>query len=385
MQFAFTEEQDLIRDTARKFLAANAGSSQLRAAMTQSHAYDPDVWRAIAQELGWCGIGIPESMGGAGMGMVEQAILFEETGRCLLGTPLLATAGFAAAVLHETPESTERTELLAAIACGNRCLALVATDDSGIAERYAVNAVTLGGSLRLSGHGAFVLSGDAADSLIVPAVTADGDLVIAQVDLPAAGAVMRSQKALDLTRQYARIEFNDVVPSALLADGPQARRVWVRGVQVAQVALAAEQLGGAIGALELTTTYVKERHQFGRPIGSFQAIKHRLADMLVECEAGKSAVYYAACVVDEWRSGTGTEYELAQAAALVKSHCSDMFQNVAGNAIQLHGGIGFTWEYAAQLYFKRARASGNLLGTAQYHRERLAELIGLVTAAETTP
>lgn len=380
MQFNFTEDQVAIRDAAREFVAERAGSLQLRAAMEMPLGYDPAVWQALAKDLGWCGLATPESAGGSGLGMVELAILLEESGRHLLGTPFLATAGLSAAVIQECPASAARDALLNAIATDGHRVALAITDDSGLPGRCAVRLVRAGEGLVLSGHASFVLSGNAADSLVVAATADDDSVCIARVAVAAPGVQVTALTGMDLTRRYARVTFDQAKPQALLCDGTGARTSLARGLQVAQVALAAEQMGGAFGALELTSEFCRNRVQFGRPIGSFQAIKHRLADMLVACEAAKSAVYYAACTVDEWRSGLGTPQELAEAAALVKSHCSDTFLSVAGNAIQLHGGIGFTWEYDAHLYFKRARATGNLLGTSQYHRDRIAQLIGLDAA-----
>jgi alkylation response protein AidB-like acyl-CoA dehydrogenase len=386
MQFAFTEEQNLIRETARGFLAERAGSARLRRDCALDEAYDPVLWQAIVRELGWAGIALPESLGGSGLGMVELAILLEEQGRCLYGGPFLASAGFASALLLEAPAAEARDSILGKLAAGELIAAAAVTGDSGLAGDAAVRVELLdsaAGSV-LRGHAAFVLNGHVADVFAVVAHdrrAGRSGLALVTVSATAKGLTRRRLDAMDLTRPYARLEFIDVSPDAVLAAG--GAPAVERGLQVAQVALAAEQLGSMQALLEMTTAYAGQRVQFGRVIGSFQTIKHRLADMMVVCEAARSAVYYAACVVDEYRADpeNGLQ-ELAEAAALVKVQCSAGFHDVAGNAIQLHGGIGFTWEYDAHLFFKRARASSNLLGSPQHHRERIAQLIGLDVPAE---
>jgi alkylation response protein AidB-like acyl-CoA dehydrogenase len=264
--------------------------------------------------------------------------------------------------------------------------AAASTGESGRAGRDAVQVELVDGEHGpvLVGLSSFVLNGPVADIFVVAArdrrAGRDGMALLAvSADSPA--LTVTRLAAMDLTRPYARLEFRHVTPAAVLADGDG--QTVERGVQVAQIALAAEQLGAMQAALDLTAGYAAQRVQFGRVIGSFQAIKHRLADMMVICEAARSAVYYAACVVDEYRADpAGVASELAEAAALAKVYCSSGFHDVAGNAIQLHGGIGFTWEYDAHLYFKRARATSNLLGSPQHHREQIARLIGLDARAE---
>lgn len=385
MQFAFTDDQNLIRETAREFLSERASIAQLRKDIASPAGYDPALWQAMTQELGWAGISLPEAVGGSGLGMVELAILLEEQGRCLYGGPLLASAGFASALLLESPASEARDAMLARLASGEAIAAAAVTGDSGRASADAVAAelIEIEGGVALRGHAAFVLNGHVADVFVVVARDLRAGrqgLALVAIDAGTAGLEIRKLAAMDLSRPYARLAFVNAVPQAVLADGGST--VVERGLHIAQVALAAEQLGAMQAVLELTTGYTSQRVQFGRVIGSFQAIKHRLADMMVVCEAARSAVYYAACVVDEYRADpAGGAQELAEAAALVKVQCSNGFHDVAGNAIQLHGGIGFTWEYDTHLFFKRARATSNLLGSPQHHRERIAELIGLDTPA----
>lgn len=392
MQFSLTEDQIMIRDAARGFLAGRADIARLRKQMSTPEAHDAELWQAVAGELGWTGLALPESAGGSGLGMVELALLLEETGRCLYGGPLLASVGFAAGMLLEAPPSPAREALLARIASGECIAALAVTDDTGRPESPGVELVdgTTGPVLR--GHASFVLNGNIADHFVVVAHDrragrpggAREDLALVVLDRGAAGFAVHTLTAMDLTRRFARLTFDAATPVAVLAEGESGADTVARGLQVAQVALAAEQLGAMQAVFELTTAYTQQRVQFGRKIGSFQAVKHRLADMMVVCEAARSAVYYAACVVDEHRAGTIAPGELAEAAALVKVHCSAGFHDVAGNAIQLHGGIGFTWEYDAHLFFKRARATLSLLGAPQHHRERIATLIGLDALSEAS-
>ncbi|MBM4223218.1 MAG: acyl-CoA dehydrogenase [Gammaproteobacteria bacterium] len=384
MQFAFTDDQNLIRETAREFLTERASIAQLRKDISRPEGHDPALWQAMTRELGWAGIALPESTGGSGLGMVELAILLEEQGRGLYGGPFLASAGIASALLLESAASEMRDAILSRLASGEASAAAAITGDSGRYGELAVAAelIERDGHALLQGHASFVLNGHTADIFVVVAHdrrAGRGGLALVAIEAGTAGLEIKKLTAMDLTRPYARLLFKDARPQAVLADG--GTPCVERGLQIAQVALAAEQLGAMQAVLELTTGYTSQRVQFGRVIGSFQAIKHRLADMMVVCEAARSAVYYAACVVDEYRADRSRgAQELAEAAALVKVQCSTGFHEVAGNAIQLHGGIGFTWEYDTHLFFKRARSTINLLGHPQHHRERIASLIGLDAA-----
>jgi alkylation response protein AidB-like acyl-CoA dehydrogenase len=373
MQFAHSEEQRLIRESARAFLAARAGAAQLRAAMGEARGYDEQLWRQMAGELGWTGLAIPEAYGGAGLGWVELCILQEEQGRCLTASPFFATVALAAPIIEAAGTEAQRGALLPRIAAGEvRCAcALGGADGRPPCEGVTVTLGSKAGGFSLSGVSDFVIHGDAADLLLVLARTpgSGGDAGISAAVLPAgaAGITIRPHVMLDLTRPMSRIEFEDVSVSGdqLLGEPGAAGVAVARGLDLARIALASEALGGAQQVLEMTVAYVKERVQFGRPIGSFQAIKHRLADMMTEVEAAKSAAWYAACAAQEQRT------ELAEAAAIAKSYCCDAFFDCAANAIQLHGGVGFTWEHEAHLYLKRARATATLLGSPGWLRERL--------------
>jgi alkylation response protein AidB-like acyl-CoA dehydrogenase len=378
MQFAFTEEQNQIRETTRALLVATAQSAKVRAAIWTDLGYDRELWRQVAGEMSWAGIAIPERYGGSGLGMVELGILQHEQGRRLVPSPFFSTACLAAPIIDTAATESQKMHWLGRIAAGDVRIAVGLTGRRGGAgaESITANVHRSGSAWRLSGESGFVIFGHASDVLLIAARDsgADGETIRwVLVDPTAHGVRIHRQVMLDLTRPMSRIEFDEVhvEPQAML--GVQGRSV--ADIEIAldrsRIALAAEAVGGAEYALEMTTDYVKQRVQFGRQIGSFQAIKHRLADMMVLVEAAKSACWYAACVADELPG------ELTEAAAIAKSVCCDAFFECASNAIQLHGGIGFSWEHDAHLYFKRARSVATLLGSPAWQRERIAKSIGL--------
>ncbi|MBK7249720.1 MAG: acyl-CoA/acyl-ACP dehydrogenase [Gammaproteobacteria bacterium] len=383
MQFAFTEEQDLIREAAQTFFREHGASQRVRAAMETPLGYDEGSWATMVREMGWAGIALPESVGGTGLGNVELAILQEEAGRCVQPSPFFSTVCLAAPAIRHAGTPAQQESLLGPIATGEARAALALTGAGGAPglEGIGVTLERSGRKSRLVGEASYVVHGHAADLLVVAARSpgSRGAEGVSLIALPAGTKGVRIEKlvALDLTRPMARIRLEnvEVTTTQILGEPEAAAAALTQALRLAQIALAAEQTGGAQGALETTTAYAKQRVQFGRAIGSFQAIKHRLADMMIAAEAAKSAAYYAACIAD---TAIG---ELAEAAAIAKSRCSDAFFDCAANMVQLHGGIGFTWEHDAQLYFKRARASSTLLGTPQYHRELLAQLMGLGAAS----
>ena len=372
MQFALTEEQLLLQDTVRSVLAERAGSAVVRSAMTSELGYDPALWKELTAELGLGGVALPTSLGGSGMGMVGLAIVMMELGRSLLPSPFASSVGMALAALMEQGTEEQQQRLLPQLAEG-RLVAALAYRGTG---RELIPAMRLrgdsSGALGLTGTCGFVPFGHAADLLLVVAVREDGSSALVLVPRDAEGLTIERQTTMDLTRPLAAIRFENVAINAdqLVGTGDAAPAV-ARVLDRARIGIAAEQAGGTDGVLDLTVDYSKTREQFGRPIGSFQALKHRMADMMVLAETAKTAAYYAACIADE-----GSD-ELPEAAAIAASYCSDAFTRCAGDAIQLHGGIGFTWEHDAHLYFKRAKSSALLLGDPAFHRERVAQLIGL--------
>jgi alkylation response protein AidB-like acyl-CoA dehydrogenase len=379
MQFVHSEEQQMIRASARSLLESY-DSSRLRAALEAPGGYEAALWQQLASELGWCGLAIPEDDGGAGLGWVELCILQEELGRRLVASPFFATVALGASLVRECAGAAQRRELFTRIAAGGLRLAcaLAGADGRPPPEGVAVTLQSRAGGLVLSGVSDFVIHAGSAELLLVLARGEEPqELSLLMLPPASAGVSIEPHVMLDLTRPMSRVTFNDVQlgEDALLGSRAEAAAGIGRALDRARIALAAEALGGAERVLEMTTEYAKQRIQFGRAIGSFQALKHRLADMMTEVEAARSAAWYAACVADE------APQELAEAAAIAKSYCCDAFYNCAAGAIQLHGGIGFTWEHDAHLYFKRARASATLLGSPAWQRERLLRALGLGAAA----
>jgi alkylation response protein AidB-like acyl-CoA dehydrogenase len=371
MKLSVTAEQDELRDSVRRFLADRAPLSRVRELMGTEDGIDRAVWEQAGSQLGLPGLAIPEEYGGAGFTFAEQAIVLEELGAALYGGPYLASAVLAATALLASPDEGARRDLLPAIASGETIATLAFTEDDGSWDPAAtrLSAAKAGDGWRLDGHKSFVLDGGSASLVLVLAST-DGALSLFAVESGTPGLSRAVLPTLDQTRKLARLEF-DGVPGRLIGSPGDAAAVMDRLLDVAAIALAAEQLGGAQRALEMAVEYAKIRHQFGRPIGSFQSLKHRMADLLLEVESLRSAVNYAAAAVAEGSA------EVPVVASLVKAYASETFFRVAAENIQIHGGIGFTWEHDAHLYFKRAKSSELLLGDGSYHRERLATRIGL--------
>jgi len=368
-----TEQQEL-RASVRRFLTDRAPLPRVRELMETDDGTDAEVWRQAGAQLGLQGIAIPEEYGGSGFSFAEQAIVLEELGSALYTGPYLASAVLAANALLASPDEAARRDYLPGIASGETVATLAFTEDDGSWQPDAIrlSATKNGAAWRLDGHKSFVLDGHSA-GLILTVATTDAGLSLFAVDAVDAGAgglTRTPLPALDQTRKLARLEF-DAVSGRLIGSPGDAAAVLDRVLDIAAIALGAEQLGGAQRALDMAVEYAKIRHQFGRPIGSFQAIKHRCADLLLEVESLRSAVSYAAAAV------AADSDEIPVVASLVKAYGSEVYFHVAAENIQIHGGIGFTWEHDAHLYFKRAKASELFLGDGSYHRERLAQRIGL--------
>ncbi len=371
MMLGTTQEHEELRASVRRFLADKAPLPRVRELMETEDGTDAAVWAQAGAQLGLPGLAIPEAYGGAGFTFAEQAIVLEEFGAALYGGPYLASAVFAATALLASPDEGARRGLLPGIASGETIATLAFTEDDGSWDPASIRltAVKDGDAWKLDGHKSFVLDGHAAGLILVVAQTSAG-LSLFAVAGTEAGLTRTSLPTLDQTRKLARLEFADVA-GRLIGSPGDAAAVLDRTLDVAAIALAAEQLGGAQRALDMAVEYAKIRHQFGRPIGSFQAIKHRCADLLLEVESLRSAVSYAAAAAAD------SPAEIPVLAPLVKAYASETYFHVAAENIQIHGGIGFTWEHDAHLYFKRAKSSELFLGDAAYHRERLAARIGL--------
>jgi alkylation response protein AidB-like acyl-CoA dehydrogenase len=363
-RFAFTDEHAEFRSSLRGFLADHAAG---RRVMDTRPGEDPTVWKRISDELGLSALIVPERFGGAGFTAVELAIVLEETGRVLSGAPLLSTVGLAANTLLAAADESASGEYLPRIADGT----LTATVSfPGLGDSGDLSARAYGtSSWLLSGRRGFVLDGTTAGLVLAFAHTVDGIGLFA-VNGDAEGLGREVVPTVDLTRQYAALEFRDT-PACLVGSLAGGRDVLDRSLDAAVVALAAEQVGGAQAALDLSVDYARNRVQFGRPIGSFQAIKHLCADMLLDVELARSLAYGTAWAMAD------NDGRVSHVAPLVKAFCSEMFVRVATSTIQVHGGIGFTWEHDAHLFFRRARAAEQFLGHPSAHREAYAARIGL--------
>ncbi len=378
MMLGVSAEQDELRASVRRFLTDRAPLTRVRELMDTDDGLDQGVWEQAGAQLGLQGLAIPESYGGSGFTFAEQAIVLEEFGAALYGGPYLASAVLAATALLASPDEGARRDLLPGIASGETIATLAFTEDDGSWDPAAIRlaAAKDGEAWRLDGHKSFVLDGVTATLVLAVAAT-DAGLSLFAVQMKGVGEVGGADglsrvtlPTMDQTRKLARLEFA-ATPARLIGSPGDAAAILDRTLDVAAIALAAEQLGGAQRALDMAVAYAKVREQFGRPIGSFQTIKHRCADLLLEVESLRSAVGYAAAAVAEGSA------EIPVLASLAKAYASETFFHVAAENIQIHGGIGFTWEHDAHLYFKRAKSSELFLGDAAYHRERLATRIGL--------
>ena len=372
-EFEFSSEQGQLRDAVRKFSADNFGEAKARIQMESEPRYDRKVWQRLGSELGVLGLPVPEADGGVGGTLVDQAIAVEELGAALATGPLFGTVYLAIPALVAASGGAVRDELLAALVEGTRTAAFAVPDRAGA---FDPAAVTVTGTDALTGTVARVVDADAADELLVAATGPDGVALYA-VDATAAGVQRTGLVTLDLTRPQATVELTDA-PARLIAGPDEAERVISHALQVGAALLAAEQIGAAQHLLNLSVEYAKSRLQFGRPIGSFQAVKHRLAEGMVDLEHARSATYHAV-----WALGDGSD-DPALAASIAQALASAAFSRIATDTIQVHGGIGFTWEHQAHLYFKRATTDAALLGSAEAHRDRIATLV-LDTAEAKAP
>lgn len=376
MNFAFSEEQDQLRDVVRRFVEEKSSEAEVRRLMDTEVGYDPNVWSQMANELGLQSLHIPEEFGGQGFSFVELAIVFEEQGRRLLCSPYFATVALATNAILNAGTSEEKAALLPGIASGETIATLAFTEPNG---RWDADGITMvaredGGSWVLDGTKMFVIDGNNADLIVVAARTAgtsgEAGISFFTVAGDAQGLTRTALATMDQTRKQSKLEFASVKATPLGAAG-EGWSALSKTLDQAAVCLSNEMAGGAQFVLDMSVEYAKVRVQFGRPIGSFQAIKHKCADMLLEVESAKSAAYYSA-----WAAGEDNE-ELPVVASLSKAYCSDAYFHATAENIQIHGGIGFTWEHPAHLYFKRAKSSEILLGDATYHRELLAQRIGI--------
>jgi alkylation response protein AidB-like acyl-CoA dehydrogenase len=365
--FAFTEEQDALRATVRRFCEERSPSSEVRRLMDTTEGFDPVVWKQLSSELGLTAMHVPEELGGSGSTFVELTIALEEMGRALLCAPFFSSICLGANAILNAGSDAQRKELLPQIASGELRATLAFTEPSG---DWTLDGITLEAKDgKLSGTKTYVLDGHTAD-LIVVAARDGGEISFFTVDGNATGLTRNPLGTLDMTRKQAELVFDgvDAAPLGEPGTGADALR---KTLEQAAVCLAAECVGGSEKTMDMAVRYAKDRYQFGRPIGSFQAIKHKCADMLLRLESAKSTAYYAA-----WAAAEDNE-ELPVAASLAKAYCTESYFANSRENIQIHGGIGFTYEHDCHLYYRRAKTSELLLGDPTYHRELIADKLGI--------
>jgi alkylation response protein AidB-like acyl-CoA dehydrogenase len=362
-EYTFTDEQNQLRTAVRKFCADNFDEQSVRRLMESDPPFDAKVWARLGAELGVLGLSVPEEDGGVGGTLVDQAVAVEELGASLACGPVFGTVFLAIPALVAASAGQARDELIAELVEGRRTAAFAVPDRAGALGEVSVTAD--GDSL--TGTVERVVDAGAADDLLVAARNADG-LALYAVDAAAAGVQRIPLVTLDLTRPQATVQLSSA-PGRLIAGPDEAERVIEHALQVGSALLAVEQVGAAQHLLDLSVDYAKSRLQFGRQIGSFQAIKHKLADLLVDLEHARSAAYHAV-----WAIADGSD-DPALSASIAQATCSAALSRIAADTIQVHGGIGFTWEHQAHLYFKRAATDAALLGSAEQHRDRVAELV----------
>jgi len=367
-----SDEHTELRTTLRRFFEARSPEAAVRKAVEGESGYDVELWRQMADQLDLQGLGLSETYGGSGFGVHETTIVFEELGRALVPSPFFPTIGLAAELLLAVGDEDANARYLPQIARGDLVATVAIAEPDGswqCPQTSDVVAVEHSGQWRLSGEKSVVLSADSAGLILVTVVT-DGATSVYAVDPAASGVSIIALTALDLTRRQSKVRFEGA-PASLIGRHGECAGAVASTLDRAALALAAEQAGGAGHLMQLCVDYAKIRNQFGRPIGAFQAIKHKLADMAFDVERMDSIVRHAASA-----AASGSP-EFGVIATTAKVFCSEAFFRVAAEAIQVHGGIGFTWEHQAHLYFRRAKSSEYLLGGPVEHREILLQKLGV--------
>lgn len=360
MQFAFTDEQEQFRDIVARFCRDKSPTPVIRKLMETDQGFDAGVWGQLCQEVGATGIHIAEDKGGAGFGPVELGIVMEEFGRSLIPAPYFSCAVLACTAISEIPESDPREPLLAQMAKGEK-IGTLALDEARGTPAVTVEASGKGGTWTLNGTCSHVLDGHLADFILVIPASEPG---LFMVESGTSGLTAEPLNTMDRTRRQARLGFDNAEARKLCDLEPaQLNRIY----NTALVALANEMVGGAQALFDDTLEYTKLRFQFGRSIASFQAIKHRMADLLVDIELAKTAAYQAAQALAD------NDEDASSTASLAKFVAGDTYIKTALEAIQLHGGVGFTWENDTHLWFRRAKSSEVFLGSGAFHRERMLE------------
>ncbi len=379
MNFGFSDEQELLRATARKFFEHECPSTVVRRLMDTPEGMEPGLWGKLAEQ-GWLGLIVPEGHGGLGLGLVDLVVLMEEMGRAVAPGPYFSAVLLGGGILMDAGSEAQQKEWLPRVATGEARVALAFMEPSATlgAAGIALQATPKGNGHVLAGTKLFVHDAHTADAVVVAARTAaagpaEHGISLFLVPKGARGLEVTLLPTMDQTRKLCEATLRDVAvgAEAVLGAVDKGFAPLTKTLERATVALCAEMCGGAQKVLDMTVEYAKIRQAFGRPIGAYQGVKHRAADMLVDVENSKSITYYAAWAMDE-----GVD-EAPLAVSMAKAHVSDAYRRVAAAGIQLHGGIGFTWEHDLHLYFKRAKGSEFTFGDATYHRERVAQLVNL--------
>jgi alkylation response protein AidB-like acyl-CoA dehydrogenase len=380
MDFGFSEEQDMLRQMARDFLAEKCPTTFVRQMMEDDKGYSADLWHEMAG-FGWLGMTFPEAYGGQGLGFVDLMVVLEEMGAVLLPSPYFSSVILAGQTILIAGSEAQKQAYLPKIADGSLIATLAMTEPSGRFDAEGISEVRArpaDGGFHISGTKLFITDAHVSNLMVVAARTKDaGDksfgVTLFLVDSNTPGISVNLLQTMDQTRKQCEVVFDNVNVSRdrVLGQVDMGWPVLQKVLNLGCAALCAEMVGGAQRVLDLSVNYAKERVQFGRPIGSFQAIKHKCAEMMLQVESAKSAAYYAAWAVDE------DVPEAPLAVSMAKAYCSDAYRHTAGEGIQVHGGIGFTWEHDMHLYFKRAKYAEFTFGDATYHRELVAQEINL--------
>jgi alkylation response protein AidB-like acyl-CoA dehydrogenase len=370
MDFDLSKPQKLLQESARAFFARECSPERVRSLMASETGYDEQLWRGLADQ-GWTGLIIPEEYGGLGLGLVELAAVAEEMGRACLPSPFVSTV-WAAALIARAGNEGQRNQYLDGISQGElkATVALLEESADWDPDSVELRAELDGKNLRLNGRKEFVTDAEVADLIVCVARGANG-LLLVPVERGAPGLEIIPLPTMDATRKLYAVQFNDVVvPAANALDyAPSVRAALDEAADIATVVLCAEMLGGMQWVLETSVEYAKTRQQFGKPIGVYQAVQHQCADMLLLAESARSATYYAAWVVQERLP------QASLAVSVAKAYSSDAAREVGNRGVQVHGGIGFTWEHNIHLYYKRAKSSEVLFGDGNFHRERIASQV----------
>ena len=371
MEFELNETQKLFKSSARELFAQECPPALVREMIESNDPYSETLWGKLVEQ-GWAGLMFPEAFGGQGLGLVEMAVSFEEMGRALVPGPFLSSVALAGSLIERAGSDEQRSKYLQSICEGKAkaTLALLEETATWDAGRVSLSAVETGNTLRLSGRKLFVPDAATAD-YIITAARVGSEIALAVVGRNSSGVTINAMPSIDATRHLYEVAFNDVEVAAsdILARGEAAQQALDYSIDIATLALSAEMVGGMQWVLDASVEYAKTRKQFGKPIGQFQAIQHHCANMLLMTESARSAVYYAA-----WVMGNDAK-QAPLAISMAKAYASDACREVGNLGIQVHGGIGFTWDENIHFYYKRAKASELMFGDATYHRERIARMI----------